>query len=201
MFDATAWPHYVSEYGYLAVFLLSLLEGPIVTVYAALLAAQGLLNLPLVYMTVVLGDLAGDLLAYAIGRYGIGHRIWQRRAGSRAFLRRIAVLRSRLRAHTGAALLFGKLTQAFGFGILLAAGAARIRMGTFLFYNLLGTLPKSAAFIAVGYCFGRYYATLSHSFQSAGFIGFSAGILVTLYLLHRLSVTQATRAHGGPRCG
>lgn len=198
MFDPNAWPHDVSTYGYLAVFFLSLLEGPIVTVYAALLAAQGLLSLPLVYLTVVVGDLAGDLLFYAVGRYGLGHRFWPRRVSERCFLRRLAVLRGKLRAHTGAALLFGKLTQAFGFGILLAAGAARVRMSLFLSYNLLGTLPKSAALMAVGYFFGRYYETLSHSFQWLGFAGFSAGILLSLYLLHRLSVTQASRAHGWP---
>lgn len=198
MFDPNAWPHDVSTYGYLAVFFLSLLEGPIVTVYAALLAAQGLLSLPLVYLTVVVGDLAGDLLFYAVGRYGLGHRFWPRRVRERCFLRRLAVLRGKLRAHTGAALLFGKLTQAFGFGILLAAGAARVRMSLFLLYNLLGTLPKSAALMAVGYFFGRYYETLSHSFQWLGFAGFSFGLLLTLYLLHRLSVTQASRVHGWP---
>ncbi|HEV2333394.1 MAG TPA: VTT domain-containing protein [Gammaproteobacteria bacterium] len=198
MFDPNAWPHDVSTYGYLAVFFLSLLEGPIVTVYAALLAAQGLLSLPLVYLTVVVGDLAGDLLFYAVGRYGLGHRFWPRRVRERCFLRRLAVLRGKLRAHTGAALLFGKLTQAFGFGILLAAGAARVRMSLFLLYNLLGTLPKSAALMAVGYFFGRYYETLSHSFQWLGFAGFSLGLLLTLYLLHRLSVTQASRVHGWP---
>jgi len=198
MFDASSWPHDVSTYGYLAVFFLSLLEGPIVTVYAALLAAQGLLSLPLVYLSVVAGDLAGDLLFYAIGRHGLGHRYWPRRFRSRGFLRRLAVLRGKLRDHAGAALLFGKLTQAFGFGILLAAGAARIRLGAFLIYNLLGTLPKSAALMAVGYFFGRYYGTLSHSFQWLGFAGFSLGILLSLYLLHRLSVTQASRAQGWP---
>ncbi|MGH8400021.1 MAG: DedA family protein [Gammaproteobacteria bacterium] len=201
MLDPHTLPQYVSEYGYLAIFLLSLVEGPIVTLYAAVLAAQGIFNLFLVYLMVVLGDLTGDVLVYSLGRFGIGHPAWHRRLLSRAMMHRIAQLRRKLHARAGHVLLFGKLTQAFGFAILIAAGAARIRLGVFLFYNLLGTLLKSAALLAIGYCFGRFYSLLGPLLQDLGVIGFGVGILLTVYLVHRLSATHSNQPHEEPPCG
>ena len=201
MFDPQTWPHYVTEFGYLAVFLLTLLEGPIVSLYAGLLAAQGDFNLLPLYIVVVAGDLGGDLIIYGIGRYGIAHPGWRREFGTPVRRRRLAKLRRKLRAHAGRILLFGKLTQAFGLAILLAAGAARVRVDKFLLYNLLGTLPKSAALIAVGYYFGRYYAAFSGPLQILGSIGFAAALLFTLYLAwQHLSAAPRQSAGEMHRC-
>lgn len=171
---ALAWPHYIAHHGYLAVFLLSLVEGPVVTILAAFLASQGVLDLKAVYATVVLGDLIGDLIYYAVGRWLIGSLPWHMGARGRALSRRIDVLRSHIRARAGRVLLFGKLTQSAGFAVLLAAGVARVRPATFLFYNVLGTLPKSALFVVLGYFFGHFYnSTLKGELQVAGVVGFA----------------------------
>ena len=69
---------------------------------------------------------------------------------------------------------------------LLAAGAARIRPGIFVFYNFLGTLLKSSVFIAIGYLFGRFYESFSTQFRIAGLLGLGLGMLVLVYLMHRL---------------
>ncbi|MGN6581330.1 MAG: DedA family protein [Bordetella sp.] len=147
----------IASYGYAALFAASMLEGPIATVIGALLASQGLLEPGGVYATVVLGDLVGDLLYYSAGRFGsMPGRRWRSVLGQDR-QRRLAALQGYLHRHAGKTLLIGKLTHAAGFLVLLAAGAARIPLRRFLAYNLLGTLPKSAAFVLLGYVAGAAY--------------------------------------------
>jgi membrane protein DedA with SNARE-associated domain len=177
--------HYLAVYGYVALLPLSVLEGPAVTVFAAFLAAQGVFNATCVYAIVVLGDLIGDLLYYAVGRYAAGHwtrrGLTDRRGRWAARLRpRIAVLAPRIRTRAGAMLLFGKLTHSAGFAVLMAAGAARVPMRRFLAYNILGTLPKSLVLVLIGYWFGKLYTSLEGDLRIAGAVGF---VLVSSALL------------------
>src|SRR6266404_499075 len=159
--------HYISTYGYAAVFLLSILEGPAVTILAAILASQGILNLPLVYAIVVVADLVGDLLCYTVGRCFSECLADSARPRVVRFRRRIEVLQPYIQSRAGRILLFGKLTHSAGYAVLLAAGAARVRLFTFAFYNFLGTVPKSAFFVVVGYFFGRHYESLESDIRLA----------------------------------
>jgi len=186
MFDFHTWPHYISLYGYVAVFALSVIEGPLVTVFAAFLAAQGVLNVFVVYITVISGDLTGDVLTYGIGWWFAGRLHGRFGLRNRAFRHCIRSLRTDIHARAGRVLLLGKLTHSLGFAVLLAAGAARIRPGIFVFYNFLGTLLKSSVFIAIGYLFGRFYESFSTQFRIAGLLGLGLGMLVLVYLMHRL---------------
>lgn len=164
--------HYLTLYGYLALLPLTIVEGPAVTVFAAFLAAQGLFDVAGVYAIAVLGDLIGDVLYYAAGRWmqqGLAdrHGPWAVR-----LRQRVAVLAPRIRTRDGAMLLFGKLTHSAGFAVLLAAGAAHVKLRRFLAFNLLGTLPKVLVLVLLGYWFGRLYASLAGDLRIAGMIGF-----------------------------
>jgi len=189
-----SWPHDISHYGYIAVFLLSVVEGPVVTILAAFLASQGVLDLKAVYATVVLGDLIGDLIYYAAGRTLIGGLPWRMGIRGRELRIRVDVLRSHIRAHAGRVLLFGKLTQSAGFAVLLAAGATRVRLGTFMLYNILGTLPKSALLVVLGYFFGRFYHTWGGALPVAGMVGFAIFCLVMVPRIHRLYAARDPEA-------
>ncbi|TCW75493.1 hypothetical protein C5O80_37515 [Burkholderia sp. SRS-46] len=147
----------IASYGYVALFLASVIEGPIATVIGAFLASQGLLHVGVVYAIAVSGDLVGDLLCYGVGRSGrLPGLRWHAVSGARQ-QQRFAMLKTRFHAHAGSTLLAGKLTHAAGFLVLLAAGAARIPMARFLWFNLLGTLPKTALFVLIGYFAGAAY--------------------------------------------
>ena len=60
----------IQSYGYIVFFLLSIVEGPIVTVIGAFLVSIGYMHLFPLYILAVLGDLVGDLIHYAIGVLG-----------------------------------------------------------------------------------------------------------------------------------
>jgi membrane protein DedA with SNARE-associated domain len=182
----------IADYGYMALFAAAALEGPIATVIGAFLASQGLLEPSGIYATVVLGDLAGDLLYYGIGRFGSLHgRRWRGALGPRR-RRHLAVLQAYLHKHAGKTLLIGKLTHAAGFLVLLAAGAARIPLQRFLAYSLLGTLFKSAAFVLLGYFAGAAYHRIDSYLWLASCAAFvlicvAAGVLLRRHFTLGLS--------------
>ncbi|MCR8547836.1 VTT domain-containing protein [Salipiger sp. P9] len=139
---------------------IAVLEGPIVTVIAAWLASRGLLDVWSVSVVVILADVVGDLMFYALGRWGL-HRLplrWRYRMGlSRA---RLAQLAGHFQSHGGRTLVFGKLTHSAGAAVLVAAGLARMPMLRFFWINLLATIPKSLFFVALGYAFGSAYSKI-----------------------------------------
>lgn len=155
MLDTATLPHLVQDYGLWLLIPLSILEGPIVTVLAAWLAHAHGSSLALVYMICVIGDLAGDTLIYGLGRGGpemLPER-WQRLL--RLDIARRGKLSDHFAVRGGRTLLIGKLTHSAGFAVLLAAGAARMPLGPFWLYNLLGSLPKTLAFMLVGVFLGH----------------------------------------------
>jgi len=176
--------HYLATYGYAALLPLAIVEGPVVTVLAAFLASRDILNVAIVYVIVVFGDLIGDVLHYAVGRWTLRWLAVSRGRWSARLRRRVGALRAPIHSRAGRMLLFGKLTHSAGFAVLLAAGAARVPMARFLGYNLLGTLPKSLVLVLVGYCFGRLSAALQSELQIAGIAGFVL-IATALVLLAR----------------
>jgi membrane protein DedA with SNARE-associated domain len=193
MLDFHAWPHFIYLYGYLAVFLFSIVEGPLVTVFAAFLAAQGILDVFAVTVTVIAGDMVGDVIVYMMGRWFLGCLPWRHSIIGQTLGNRVKLLCTDIKQHAGHFLLVGKLTHAVGFAVLLAAGAARIRFNVFVLYNILGTLPKSCILIAVGYFFGRFYQDLNSQYKTIGLIALGLGILMMLLLVHRLWAIQQRR--------
>lgn len=152
------WLHSaVSSYGYIALFLAMVAEGPIATVVAAFLASSGLLRIDAVFALAVAGDLTGDMLLYGLGRFGLvpGWRRLRRPDSPRQ--RQFARLKAHFEANAARFLVIGKLTHAAGFIVLLAAGAARVPMRLFVGCNLLATLPKAALFCALGFFAGSAY--------------------------------------------
>lgn len=150
--------HLVQAYGLLLLFPLAILEGPIVTVIAGWACRTGGMSLPWAFTVLVLADLVGDLLLYGLGRWGHGRLSpkWQRRLNlTDATLARVS---TQFAQKGGRILVLAKLTHSFGLPVLVAAGAARMNVAAFLGYNLVGTLPKTAAFLALGYLVGHAYA-------------------------------------------
>ena len=178
----------ISNYGIAILAPLAVIEGPIVTIIAAYLASQSLLRLSDVIVCVILADLVGDGLHYALGRYGLNKLSpkWRNRFGlSRG---RLATLIRAFRKNGVRMVLIGKITHAAGFAVLIAAGAARMPFGRFILANLVATIPKSLAFVAVGYLFGSAHERIALWFSNAtlALIGLGAfGFVIWLQWLKR----------------
>ena len=175
----------VLTYKYIILLPIAVVEGPIITIIGGFLASQGILNAELVYVIVVLGDLIGDTIYYAMGKFA--GRSFIRRFGKYLgiTLEREQRLEETIKKHTGKTLLFGKLTHVAGFALLIGAGMAEVPYDKYLWFNFLGTLPKSLILLLIGIYFGQAYEELNHDINYAGFIGIM--LFIILFLLYYLT--------------
>ena len=160
MYTLNAAMQLIQSHGLWVLAPFAVLEGPIVTVIAAYLARLGYMSLIGVFVICILGDLIGDALFYGLGRYGPGllSERWQERLGITKA--RQTALEEHFAEKGGRTLLFGKWTHSAGMAIMIASGAARMNFMAYMGYNLLGTLPKTALFMVVGYFIGEAYSSI-----------------------------------------
>lgn len=155
----------IAKYGIAVLFPLTIIGGPIVVVAAAYMARLSLLDLKAVIICVIAADILGDCLYYGLGRTSLSwlpvrfrNRIGASPAG-------IAQMSQSFRKHGTRLLVISKLTQVAGFAVLLAAGAANMPFGRFMVINLLATIPKSLALVAIGYYFGGAHELIGRWFS------------------------------------
>ncbi len=152
-----------AEYGYPAVALVvagdgifPLLPGETAIVTAAVLASSGDLNLFLVILAGMIGAMAGDWTAYAIGRAGEGpiKRFVIRVAGRE----RLEAAESMV-ARRGPALVFvGRFLPGLRIAINMSCGAGDMRFSRFAVFNALGAAVWSAQAALLGYYAGKAFA-------------------------------------------
>ena len=150
----------LQNWGLFLLFPLAIIEGPTVTVVAGWIVRLGVWPFGWVFVTCVLADLIGDLILYSLGRGGARFLPlrWQLRMGMDET--RLSALANHFGRRGGKTLLLTKLTHSLGFAVLPAAGAARMPVRSFVFWNLLGSLPKSFAFLLLGYFLGQAHASI-----------------------------------------
>jgi membrane protein DedA with SNARE-associated domain len=158
----------IARYGYLAIFLLMLLEsacipipsevtmlfgGALVT--APFLAPEQQLEFWLVVLAGTLGNLVGSWLAYWAG-YSGGRPLIDR-WGRYLLIRPHEVDRAHVwfERHGQAAVFFGRLLPVIRTFISLPAGVVRMRFGRFTVYTVLGCLPWVIALTWIGALLGE----------------------------------------------
>lgn len=154
-------PIILARYKYLMLFPAVAIEGPIITIIAGFLAGQSLINIYLAYAVIVAGDLAGDVFYYTLGRWGrIG--LINKMGGLFGFsAERIKKLEKHFTNHGGKTILIGKLAHGIGTVFLAAAGASKMPVKKFIYYNFIGTVPKSLILLLIGYFFGQAYVRIN----------------------------------------
>jgi len=148
------------QYKYALLIPISAVEGPIITILVGFLSSTGLMNIFLAYASVVTGDLIGDCIYYAVGRYGRKSfiRKWGHFIGMAE--RRIERLESHFKKSLAKTIIFGKIAHGLGTFILFGAGVAKVPFGRFFWYNIISTLPKSLILILMGFYFGQAYVKI-----------------------------------------
>lgn len=141
---------FVASYGYLAVFVGTLLEGETILIAAGFAAHRGLLDLPIVILVAMLGGTLGDQLAFQIGR-------WK---GDALIERFPALARHKPRVHElleNHTTLF-ILTVRFLYGLRIAGpvllGSSRVPMLRFAMLNLIGAALWATVVSGAGYLSG-----------------------------------------------
>ena len=178
---------HISQFGYLALFPLAVIEGPIVTIIGGFFVRLGLLDPLLVYIAVILGDIVGDTLYYAIGR--CGRNTFLKWVGKHIGINeeKLALVREHFTSHGYKTIITSKLLQGLGPVGLIAAGGAHVPYPRYMLMCLSVSLVQSALFLAIGFLFGHAYTQLNHYlgvFASLTCTG--AIIFIVVLLLKRL---------------
>lgn len=180
------------HYRYVILFPLVVIEGPIVTILTGFLVSLGQMNLFLCYPLIVVADVVGDVIMYAQGRWGGKPAVERWGHYFRIKPEIIGKLEKHFQNHPGKTLVVGKISHFFGGPVLIAAGMARMRFSKFLWFNFLGTLPKSLVLLLVGFYFGRAYATFDKFFT---FAGWAAVLLVLLCIAAYFIISKVSERY------
>ncbi len=171
------------RYKYAIIFPISVVEGPIISILSGFLASRGIVNIFIVSLLLLLGDLVGDSMYYAIGRFGgipflkrWGYFFRVEESG-------LTRLKSHFVNHGAKVLLVGK-TQALGSAILTAAGISKMPYIRFLWVNMAGTIIKTALLVGLGYYFGEAYVALDDYITKIALI--SSFVLIVGFIMYQL---------------
>jgi membrane protein DedA with SNARE-associated domain len=182
---------FITNYGYLAIFVLMLAESACIPVpselimtFGGALAAGAVpgthLNLIGVILAGTAGNVAGSYIAWAVGRYG-GQPLLRRLSEGRLG-RRLLRERDLDRAiawfdrHGGKAVLIGRLLPVVRTFISLPAGIAEMPALRFGIYTTLGCIPWTTALAVAGYAVGKNWESVVNAFHGPSYI--IAGIVV-----------------------
>jgi membrane protein DedA with SNARE-associated domain len=181
-------------YRYAILFPLVIVEGPLVTILAGFLASLGQFNLWICYPIIIVGDIIGDIFMYAQGRWGGKPAVlrWGHYFGIKPEL--VGQIEEHFKKHPGKTLILGKVSHFFGGPVLIAAGMARMKFSRFIWFNVLGTLPKTLVLLFVGFYFGEAYAKFDKFFT---FAGWAAGILIVLCIAAYFVISKISKKYFG----
>lgn len=178
----------ILKYGLL--FIIAVVEGPLITILAGWLSFLGHLSTWLAYIVVLFGELIADTLYYALGYYGREKvfRWFPKTLGKSKD--KIEKFEKMLHAHAGKTLLITKLTHVGGIPTLIAAGAVRVPFLKFSLYNTIATIPKISALFIIGYFFGSAAGKINHYFEYGGTI---LTILVVIFFINYFFLIPFTK--------
>ncbi len=185
----------VSSLGYAMVLAGCVLEGETVLIAAGFAAQQGYLSLPLVVLAAWMGAASGDHFFFVLGRYKGGSILDIRPAWGGRIRKTLGLLgRYETAVIVGARFIYGcRMIGPFAFG------TARVRLGRFLFLDLVSGFLWSCLFGSAGYLFGT---TLGHLLSGLRFrlVALSLVIGLVVFIIARRPATgKEAGGKGGVR--
>ncbi len=144
---------FISQSKYALVFILAIIEGPLVMISSGFLLKVGQFQFIPLYFALVGGDFVADIGWYFVGRHA-----------ARPFFNKVmhffgiteatvTKIEERFHKHHSRILFISKITMGFGFALatLIVAGMVKIPLKKYAILNLLGGFIWTAILIAVGY--------------------------------------------------
>lgn len=202
----------IEDYGYLAVFVLMVLESACIPIpsevtmlfggaaanatFAATIPGHPAhLSFLLVGLLGTVGNLVGSWIAYAVGR--AGGRPLVERWGRYVFLRPHEIDRAEawFAGHGEAAVFVSRLLPVVRTFISLPAGVAEMPLGRFTAYTFVGCLPWTFALAGVGYALGSRWKTVERWFRPASIIiGVALAAAIAWWLVKRYREKRSEEA-------
>lgn len=173
----------LSDYGYWAVFIGSLLEGETILVLAGFAAHQGYLSLPITITIAFVGGTLGDQAFFWLGRRW-GQTLLDRIPHSAPRVRRMNDLLARYDAPVIIGIRF-----MYGLRIVgpIVIGAGAVSPWRFAFFNMLGAAIWAPLVGGLGYLFGQALELLLNDIRQVEIaaLGFIVAVAVVMSIVHR----------------
>jgi len=191
---------FVSSSGYVAIFLLSVLQSCCVPTsseltlgFGGVLAAQGKLSLAGVIAAGASGELVGAYIAWFIGR--TGGRAFVDRYGKYVLVSHRDLDRAEVwyHRHSRWGVFGSRLLPVIRNFVALPAGVAEVPLVRFGLLTALGSLIWDGAMALIGYQVGSSWKSVMHGFSDAGYVlAFLAVAALSVVIWHRF---RSYRAH------
>lgn len=151
----------LEHYGYYLLFPTAVIEGPIVTILTGALVSLRIFSFLTAYIVVSAGDILGDIIWYAVGRYGGLPFI--RRWGIYMGIKEshLGIMERLFKRHEVKSYFLGKLAHGAGGAVLVVAGLVKAPFDRFVWWNVIATLIKSFALLLLGYYFAHALTQVS----------------------------------------
>ena len=169
---------WILHHGYPLLFIVMLIEGPVVTAAGAFAAALHYMNVWIVLLLSILANLIPDLVYYAIGYWGresfinkYGHYIG-------ITPERIASVEKLAEQHSGKSLFMIKMLPLLPTPGLILVGATRMDIKKYAFWSIVITVPSSLIYLIIGYYFGAAYDTIQHYLNLGIYVAIAAAVVV-----------------------
>jgi membrane protein DedA with SNARE-associated domain len=160
------------------VFILGIVTpGEVFVPIAGLAAAFDVLDLRLLYVIGVFGEMLGNNISYVIGRKGGRPIVDKYGKRFRIDTQRIERAENFVKRHGPAAVTIGRFVPGVKNFIPTLAGAAKMGFLRFQLFSLLGAVPYVALLLAAGYFFGE---SLEVILEVYGYVGWGAGITLVV---------------------
>jgi len=133
---------------------LMIIEGPVVTIIAAMLSSLGAFNVWIVLVLSILGDMIGDIILYGAGYYfGMG---FVRNIGKYIGITEKLVMRMEkyFQRHGGKTIFAVKSTTGLCWAAFTAAGIVKMDFKKFIKNSFYGGIVWSSFLVAMGYFYG-----------------------------------------------
>jgi membrane protein DedA with SNARE-associated domain len=194
--------NFVESSGYIAIFLLSVLQSCCVPTsseltlgFGGVLASQGKLSLPGVIAAGVAGELVGAYIAWILGR--TGGRAFVDRYGRYLWLTNKDLDRAEgwYQRHGRWGVFGSRLLPVVRNFVALPAGTAEVPLVRFGLLTFAGSLIWDSAMALIGYGLGSRWQSVMHGFSDAGYLlGAVAVVAVGVFLVHRYRSYKAATA-------
>jgi len=176
---------FLRSYGYWIMLPLMIIEGPVATIIAAMLASLGAFNAFVVLFFSIIGDVIGDIALYGLGyKYGLG---FVTHIGKYIGITEKLVFRMEkyFERHGGKTIFAVKSTTGLCWAAFTAAGIVKMDFKKFIKYSFLGGIVWSGFLVAMGYFYGYLWKEIRDSIEWIGWAAVSlvtfSFIVVTLY--------------------
>jgi len=197
--------HLIQSSGYLGIFILMGLNASAIPIpsevtlpFAGFLANHGSLNILLIIITGILGDLAGSIIGYSIG-YFLEETLLLNLI--RKFGKFILVTEDDYQKITGwikkhgmPVVFLGKMLPGIKSAVAVAAGITEVKFKKFIISNILASLIYVSLVSYVGFYLGSKWNILGGYFQKFEIVIVVAGVIfVLLYLNYKLKIIKFKR--------